>query len=260
MVFQVDPETISIIAFLGLLLVVVILILVLTRRYSKKALRRWMVEKGDRSLKSDKAYNTLLAVKTVAKTFEGQGMDVGSVKPLIADAESEMELKNYSSSMELADKAKNILIELKSKRDKKEKEGVKSETEEIDVNDLKFPPKEEYKPTTKEVLQKKYPPNYFQAKFTMGVVEKRLSESDLGQEIVSEAGALMEQGKQSFESEDFDGALVYFNRSKRLLEGEKVDAPSNVPKLKEKLNCPRCKYEAMENDLFCRRCGHKLSD
>lgn len=258
MAFSLDPETTRIIILLALLLVFVVVILILTRKYSKKPLRRWLRSREDRILKSDKAFNTLQAVKIISKNFEGQGIDIRSVKGIIESAEVEMEFKNYTSAIELAERAKTLLIELKSKKDREEDKPAESKPHEIDEKDFEPSAKESYEPTAKEMLHRKYPPNFVESKFTMGVAEEMLRNSK-DKDITREAKTLLEQSRHCFEIEDYGGALNYSVQCKKLLERAGIEASREpIQKMKEKLECPQCKFEANEYDIFCRKCGYKL--
>lgn len=260
MAISLDDETTQLIILFALLLVFIVVILILTRKYSKKPLRRWLKSREDRVLKSDKAFNTLQAVKIISKNFEGQGIDVRSVKGIIEGAEVEMELKNYTSTIELAERAKALLIELKSKKDREEDKQPEPKPHEIDAKDFEPSRKEGYEPTAKEMLHKKYPQNYFESKFTIGVAEEMLRNSK-DKDVTSEAKTLLEQSKYCFEIEDYAGALRYSAQCKKLLEGAGIEAVREpIQKMKEKLECPKCKYESNEYDIFCRKCGIKLKN
>jgi hypothetical protein len=246
---------------LAVLLIFVVVTLMLTRKFSKKALRRYFKKKGERSIESDKAFNSLLAVKAITKNFDSQGMDVSKVRILIGDADKAMRLDNYSAAIEYSEKAKKELMELKAKKDKEEKkaleDGKKAGPEEI-------PPTEkgDYQPTTKEMLQKNYPPNYLQAQFTLKMTENMMAHSSVDEASLSEATGLMEKGRECFQNEDYDGALMYHLRCKSLLECPKEDeetpAAEAVPAASTGATCSRCRYIGREGDMFCRRCGNAL--
>jgi len=255
-----DPETTKYIILFALVLVLVVVVLVLTRKFSKKALRGWLKNREDRVMKSDKAFNTLQAVKIISKNFEGQGIDVSSVKGIIEAAENEMELKNYTSTIELTERAKVRLIELKSKKDREEDKQPEPKPHEIDAKDFEPSGKEGYEPTAKEMLHKKYPQNFLESKFTIGVAEEMLRNSK-DKDVTREAKTLLEQSKHCFEIEDYGSALRYSVQCKKLLEGAGIEvAREPLQKMKEKLECPQCKYEANEYDIFCRKCGYKLKN
>lgn len=256
---QIDSDTIYIIIGLVVLLIFVVVTLILTRKFSKKRLRRYFKEKGERSLESDKAFNSLLAVKTITKNFESQGMDVGKVKILIGDADKAMGLNNYSSALEYSEKAKKELMEIKAKKDKEEKKAL-GDAKEAGPDELPPLEKEDYEPTAKEMLQKNYPPNYIQAQFTMKMTEDQMAHSSVDEKALSEATALMEMSRECFQNEDYDGALSYSLRCKALLEGPKEEQETSTTDAAAgtSTTCGRCRYIGKEGDMFCRRCGNAL--
>lgn len=261
-----DNDTILLIVLLSLLLIIVIVVLILTRKFSKKALRPWLAKRGKTSYESDKAYNSLVAIRAISKNFEGQGMDVSEVKKLIVQAEGAMELKDFSSALEICERAKERLREIKSTKDQKEEAAGRKvyvpKTEELDSTADKS-----YQPTPKEMLQKKYPPNFVEAKFTMGLSEKLLNDSKNKGVTSSEAESILEKSKRCFESEDYEGALRFSLECKRILESgqlERIEVKPEPEKLEPEeipaLECQRCKKIATRGDVFCRRCGNKLKE
>ncbi len=244
---------------LAVLLIFVVVTLMLTRKFSKKALRRYFKEKGERSMESDKAFNSLLAVKAITKNYEAQGMDASKVRILIGDADKAMRLSNYSSALEYAEKAKTELMELKAKKDLQEK-GAQEDAKKAGPEVLPATDREDYEPTAKEMLQKNYPPNYLQAQFTMKMTEDMMAHSAVDENSLREATGLMEKGRECFQNEDYDGALMYSLRCKSLLdrpeEGPEISEPEGA--MASGAACGRCRYIGREGDVFCRRCGNPL--
>jgi hypothetical protein len=265
-----DSETIKIIVLFAFLLILALLVIVITRRFSKKAMRTWLKDKGDQSHESDKAFNSLLAVKVISKNFEGQGLDVTPVKKLIEDSERKMKMKNYDASIETTETAKAILMELKAKKDSAGPDldrpgdadiGPTELTQtELAQTELAASAKDDHSLTAKEMIQKRYPQSFLQSKFTIGLAESLL-ESSRGRDLpLEEAKSLLEKSKDCFNNEDYENALQYSIQCKRLLEGESVEPPVQGPTHEaiEKHECPQCKHEAKERDVFCRRCGYEL--
>jgi hypothetical protein len=246
---------------LAVLLIFVVVTLMLTRKFSKKALRRYFKERGERSIESDKAFNSLLAVKAITKNYEAKGMDVSKVRILIGDANKAMSLDNYSAALEYSEKAKKELMELKVKKDREEKK-VLEDAKKAGPEELAATEKGDYQPTTKEMLQKNYPPNYLQAQFTMKMTEDMMAHSSVDEASLSEATTLMEKGRECFQNEDYDGALMYSLRCKSLLDGPKEDreipAAEAVPAASTGTTCSNCRYVGRGGDIFCRRCGNAL--
>jgi hypothetical protein len=259
MLFQMADDFTYIIIGLAVLLIFVVIALILTRKFSKKALRRYFREKGEKSIESDKAFNSLLAVKAITKNYESQGMDVSKVRILIGDADRAMRLDNYGSALDYSERAKKELMELKAKKDEEEKRALE-DTEKVGPEELSPTEKEDYQPTTKEVLQKKYPPNYLQAQFTMKMTEDMMARTKVGEKELSEASDLMEKSRACFQSEDFDGALSYSLRCKTILEGPKEDQKTSTMDVVADTGaaCSRCRNVGKEGDMFCRRCGNAL--
>lgn len=261
-----DSETIWLIGGLGLLLIIIVVVLALTRKFSKKALRPWLARREKASYESDKAYNSMVAVRAISKNFEDQGIDVSEIKKLIVQAEGAMELKDYASTLEICERIKEHLRRIKSKKDQKDDAAGRKvyvpKTEELDSSSDRS-----YQPTTKEMLQKKFPPNFVEAKFTIGLSEKLLNDSKNKGHTSSEAISILEKSKRCFETEDYEGALRFSLECKRILENgriESIEAKSEPEKLEPEeipvLECQRCKKMAKRDDVFCRRCGNKLKE
>jgi hypothetical protein len=265
-----DSETIKIVVLFAFLLIIALLVIVITRRFSKKAMRRYLKDKGDTTHESDKAFNSILAVKVISKNFEGQGLDITQVKKLIEESEREMKMKNYETSIGITENAKSILMELKAKEDSAGPDSDRPGGAEIGPsdltpaelaqNELAASAKDDHSLTPKEMIQKRYPQSFLQSKFTIGLAESLVEKSSVSGVQLEEARSLLEKSKRCFEDEDFENALQYSIQCKRLLEGERVEPPVQEPSHQsaEKLECPQCKHEAKEKDMFCRRCGYEL--
>jgi hypothetical protein len=260
---QLDSETSTLIIGLVVLLIFVVVILALTRKFSKKALRRWFRKRGERSIDADKAYNSLLAVKTISKSFESQGIDVSPVKKLIREAEAAISLDDNKSAIEYAEKAKELLSELRAKAKKEEdvpfEEGKKAGEATDLASVLKSQESGEYTPTTKEMLQRKYPPNFLQARFTIRMAENLLASAKGEDPSLVTARSLLDESKRCFEEKDYDGALRHSLHCKRILEGKDEEQASST-KSEMEPKCPRCGHPRRPQDVFCRKCGASLTD
>ncbi|MCK5547425.1 MAG: hypothetical protein KAI64_00310, partial [Thermoplasmata archaeon] len=216
-----DSGTIQLIVGLGILLVFVVVILIMTRRFSKKSLRRYLSQKGDIKLESDKAYNSVTAVRAISESFDRQGVDVSSVKKIIGEAKKEMNLKNYSTAIELAERAKEKLVELKKTKERAEREEGESKAVDLEADDFESSSEDEQELTAKETLQKKYPPNFIQSKFTIGVVEDLVKKSN-DRKVLDEAEPLLKESKDCFQREEYDRALQLSLQCRKRLEDKKA--------------------------------------
>jgi len=177
-----------------------------------------------------------------------------------------MELKDFSSALEICERAKERLRAMKAKKDQKD-EAAGRKVYVPKATDIDSTTDKSYQPTPKEMLQKKYPPNFVEAKFTIGLSEKLLNDSKKKGVTSGEAESILEKSKHCFETEDYEGALKYSLECKRILESGRLETievkpvPAKLePEEISALECQRCKKIAKRGDVFCRRCGNKLKE
>ena len=248
-----DPTTIAVV-LVGVALVIAVGFFEMRFLRKKMKTRRIRAAKKDTEL-PDEAHNAVVTTKAIAATLERQGVRSPEVNEWISEAETAAGRGNYRVAKDLAGKAKDRLLVLKSQ--------VASKGEVAKLEQLSAVGGDQT--TTKERLHKEVAPNFPQSKFSLELAEGALATARAGGRDVVQATELFEAAKARFEAQDYDGALTMARLSKRAAEGKTVEIPAAKPgpapvaMIAEKLTCPTCSAPLKEDDVFCRKCGTRLS-
>ena len=254
---EVDTTTIVVI-------VAVIVLAVLTYfelKYLRKSShgRRIRTRKRDGEL-PDEAHNVLLTTKAIVATVERGGIHSEEVDQLMRDAQLAYDRRNYRVTVELTTQARNRLMSLKS-----------AQAAKGDLAKLEAMPATAEEPTTKEVLQKEFPPNLVQARFAISVAESSIEQGKGDGRDVSRAELLLSTAKSRFDAQDHSGALSVARQAEKSARGEAVEMPAPIPgpastisgdppppvAIVGKTACPSCGAPLKPDDMFCRKCGSK---
>ncbi len=246
-----DPTTIAVV-LVGVALVIAVGFFEMRFLRKKMKTRRIREAKKDTEL-LDEAHNAVVTTKAIAATLERQGIRSPEVNEWIREAETAAGRRNYRVAKDLAGKAKDRLLVLKSE--------VASKGEVAKLEQLSAVRGDQT--TTKERLHKEVAPNFPQSKFSIELAEGALATARAGGRDVAQATELFEAAKARFEAEDYDGALTMARLSKRASEGKKVEVPAArgpapVAVITEGRSCPTCNAPLKEDDVFCRKCGTRL--
>jgi Double zinc ribbon len=248
-----DPTTIAVV-LVGVALVIAAGFFEMRFLRKKMKTRRIRAAKKDTEL-PDEAHNAVVSTKAIATTLERQGVRSAEVTQWIRDAETASEHGNYRVAKDLAGRAKDRLLVLKSE--------LASKGEVAKLEQLAAVGGDQT--TTKERLQKEVPSNMPQSKFSIELAESALETARAGGRDVAQATELFEAAKTRFEARDYDGALTMARLSKRASEGKKVEVPVVKPSpapaavvIAEEHACPTCGASLKEDDVFCRKCGMRL--
>jgi hypothetical protein len=260
-----DTTTVIIVALVFVMIAIVWLELRYLRRKSKA--RRLKAEKRPEELQ-DQAHNSLITTRAIASTLaERSGIQSNEVDSLLQEAQLACGRRNYRVAIDLTTKAKDRLAALRSEH-----------AAQGDLARLPAPPEEgeDEEPTTKELLQKDYPPNLIQSRFAISVAESTIAEGQGSGRDVAQAETLIVSAKARFEAKDYSGALSAARLAEKCARGEpvtlSVPAPSNpspppvgsaepappraVPAaVAVGTGCPSCGAPLREGDTFCRKCG-----
>ncbi|MFA5897025.1 MAG: zinc-ribbon domain-containing protein [Thermoplasmata archaeon] len=255
---EVDTTTIVVI-------VAVIVLAVLTYfelKYLRKSShgRRIRTRKRDGEL-PDEAHNALITTKAIVATMERGGIRSEEVDQLMRDAQLAHDRRNYRVTNELTTQARNRLMALKS-----------AQTPKGDLAKLEAMPTTADEPTTKEVLQKEFPPNLVQAKFAMSVAESFIEQGKGNGRDISRAELLLSTAKSRFDAQDYSGSLSVARQAEKSARGEAVEMPPPIPGPAStpsgtppppvatvgRIACPSCGAPLKPDDTFCRKCGAKV--
>jgi len=247
-----DDVTVAVV----LLLVALGIATFLETRYLRKKMknRRVRTAKRDDEMQ-DNAHNAITTTKAIMSSLERQGIRSEEAVAWLQEAQTANARHNYRVAMDLTSKAKERLLALKatqaSKGDlaKLDRLPVGASTDEM---------------TTKEMLQKEIPPNLLQSKFSIEVAGTAVEQGRLNGRDVSQATELLETAKTRFDAKDYAAALSIAQQSKRAAAGEHVEVSVPVPASPATSTaggrpCPSCGASLEADDVFCRKCGKRLT-
>ncbi len=263
-----DTTTIVIVVLVFVMIAVVWLELRYLRRKSRA--RRQKAEKRPEELQ-DQAHNALITTRAIASTLaERSGIRSNEVDSLLQEGQTAFNRRNYRVAIDLTTRAKDRLAALRS--------------EHAAQGDLaKLPPapatEGDEEPTTKEILQKEYPPNLVPSRFAISLAESTIADGQTAGRDVAQAQALVLQAKARFDAQDYAGALTMARQAERSARGEAVTValpPTSPPSpgplasaatapvtpgpaaVAVGAACSSCGAPMKAGDTFCRKCGAKV--
>lgn len=254
---EVDTTTIVVI-------VAVIVLAVLTYfelKYLRKSSRARRVRSGKRDeALPDEAHNALLTTKAIVATVERGGIHSEEVDQLMRDAKLAYDRRNYRVTVELTTQARNRLMALKS-----------AQAAKGDLAKLAAMPAVAEEPTTKEVLQKEFPPNLIQARFAISVAESSIEQGKGRGRDVAQAELFLSTAKARFDAQDYSSSLSAARQADKSAQGEAVETPAGSPPPTPSASgaaapvtvigtsaCPSCGASLKPDDGFCRKCGTRV--
>jgi hypothetical protein len=191
----------------------------------------------------DKAHNAIVTTKAIGVTLARGGVRSAEADGLLREADQAYRRRNYRVAMELADRARTVLLAAKARH------GARGDAAKLG------PPPSKAEPTTKEKLQKELPENFLQSKFSLRVARDAVASSQRDGRDVADARAYLDRAEASFEAREYTEALRYAVLSRKVAEGTlpPVEAPSGTT------HCPECGTAVAADDAFCRKCGARLA-
>jgi predicted nucleic acid-binding Zn ribbon protein len=231
-------------------------------RKSSKARRIRAVKRGEEL--PDEANNALLTTRAIIGTMaERNGIHSKEVESLLNEAQMAYDRHNYRVTLDLTTKAKERLIALKS-----------AQASKGDLAKLEIPSPAntaDAEPTTKERLQKDFPPNLLQARFSISMAESSIEDGRTAGRNVDQAETLLASAKSRYEAQDFNGALSAARLADKSAKGAAIQFPppaAVTPTVTAPepatfssgsspggSTCPLCGAAIRPGDAFCRKCG-----
>lgn len=245
-----DAVTIAI----ALIVIAVFIIAFLELRYLRKKIRARRV-RAARKVEElpDDAHNAIITTKAIMATMERSGVRSEEAVSLMAEAQMAYDRRNYRVVLDMASQVKEKLMVIKARQAaagdlaKLESMPARGDSEET---------------TTKELLQKEYPPNYLPAKFSLELAHSSIDQSRAAGRDVSQAEQLLVDAQARFGAKDYAGALASARLAQRSAAGEPVEAASpGMPKplaVDATLVCTSCGAALQSDDVFCRKCGARV--
>jgi hypothetical protein len=208
----------------------------------------------DAAIERDDAYNAVTTTKAVAASLRQSGRDTTEADLLLYKAEGSLERREFVDSIDLAKRAKILLMNSKERDPLMTPEPAIRETRE----ESKDVPSNE---------TRKLPANLLESKFIIDSVRDALP----GMPPVArlEAEKHLALAEASFKSADYGGALKEALRAKRsqapaapMQEKARSPAVIRIPPPAKAVPapraCPNCRSEALNDDAFCRKCGARI--
>lgn len=261
-----DTTTTTVAVVLVFVMIVVTWLELRVLRKKSKA-RRERNERRPEELQ-DEAHNALITTRAIASTLaERSGIRSEEVDANLREAQMAYNRRNYRVSVDLTRQAKDRLMTLKAAQAAQGDEGKLEALGSSSATD---------EPTTKEVLQKQFPPNLIQSKFAISVAEASLEQAAASGRDVTAAQSLLTAARSRFDAQDYGGALSVARQAEKSAKGEAVNvapppvpangaadtpapsAPRPVAAVPVGSACPSCGAPMKAEDTFCRKCGTRV--
>ena len=261
-----DPTTNIVVVVLVIVMIVVTwLELRVMRRRSKS--RKQRIATRPEELQ-DEAHNALVTTRAIASTLsERGGVRSDEVDSLLREAQMAYGRRNYRVALDLTKRAKDRLVSLRS-----------DQATQGDLAKLGPPPADSApeETTTKELLQKEYPPNLAPSRFAMSIAEGAIESGAASGRDVTQARALLAAARSRYDAQDYSAALSVARQAEKSAKGEAVTVPastvaagiaappagsSSAPApaaVPVGAACPSCGAPMKPEDAFCRRCGSRV--
>jgi len=253
-----DPTT-------NVILVVLVFVMIAVMWLELRVMRKRSKARRTRSARhpeelQDEAHNALITTRAIVSTLaERGGVHSEEVESMLREAQLAYDRHNYRVALDMTTKIKDRLVALKGAQSA---QGDMAKLGAVSTN----PESEE--PTTKEVLQKQYPPNLVQSRFAISVAETSIDQSAAEGRDVAGAQSLLSAARSRFEAQDYGGALSVARQAEKSAKGQAVPvavppapaAPSPAARLPAVAvpvggACPSCGAPLRPGDTFCRKCG-----
>lgn len=259
-----DSTTILVVVLVIVMIAVTWLELRVMRRKSKA--RRQRIANRPEELR-DEAHNALVTARAIASTLaERGGVRSDDVDSMLREAQMAYSRRNYRVSIDLTKRAKDRLVALRSEQ------AAKGDLAKLDSPSADDAPAET---TTKELLQKEYPPNLAPSRFAISVASSAIDAGSASGRDVSQARSLLGAAQARFDAKDYTGALSMARQAEKSARGESVTVavpaapPSPSPAVSAGAQpssaapvavavgtaCPSCGAPLKPDDAFCRKCG-----
>lgn len=250
-----DPVTDQIIIAVVLFAVAMGILAFFEIRFLRKRMkgRRKRLGKRDDEL-ADQAHNAVTTTKAILSAMDRQGVRSEDASSMLREADMALARHNYRVVIDLTSKTRDRLMSAKAAQatrgDLAKLEQVATVGGSTDV-------------TTKERIQKEFPPNLLQSKFSIELAGTAIETARTAGRGTDVATQLLDSAKARFDSQDYDGALRFARQSKRSADGEAIELPPAVAPAAPSMpagdqSCPSCGASIRPDDAFCRKCGTRL--
>ena len=264
----------------NIILVVLVIVMIVVMWIELRVMRRRSKARRQRSARrpdelQDEAHNALITTRAIASTMaERGGAHSDEVDAMLQEAQTAYGRRNYRVAIELTERVKDRLVSLKGAQ------AAQGDVAKLDT--LSSGPASD-EPTTKEVLQKQFPPNLIQSRFAISVAEASIEGGSAAGRDVVQARSLLLAARSRFDAEDYGGALSLAHQAEKSANGEAASVPAatpapapvapaaapaapvsvpEAPKAPAAVPpgsvCPSCGTPMKADDVFCRKCGTQV--
>ena len=256
--------------------VILVFVMIAVTWLELRVLRRKSRARRDRSARlpeemQDEAHNALITTRAIASTLsERSGVQSEEVDSWLREAQMAYNRRNYRVALDLTQRARERLVSLKGAQSA---QGDAAKLESLASGSASD------EPTTKEVLQKQFPPNLIPSRFAISVAEASVEQAVASGRDVTTAQTLLAAARSRFEAQDYGSALSVARQAEKSAKGEAVSVP--VPPEPEAVAsaeaatspsaprpeapavvlgsvCPSCGTPMKPDDAFCRKCGTRV--
>ncbi len=225
------------------LLIVLFVLLAVVIYFELRFMRSRNKDHIQRAMEKDEVYNSIANAKAIASALRGRGRDTKEAEQTINLAEGAYHRNNFTSAKGLAMKAREMLMN--------------APLIEMAPPAPEAPAPAEERRTVHEI--KKLEPNMMESRFLIRACRDRMEERSAAGHNVSEAEEHLRNAERCFEEKRYDEALREGVRTRKLLDGEPVEAerPKDITleRLPPEKRCRKCSTLIQPGDMFCRKCG-----
>ncbi len=259
----------------NIIVVVLVIVMIIVTWLELRVMRRKSKSRKQRLANRpeelrDEAHNALVTTRAIASTVsERGGIQSDEVDSLLREAQMAYNRRNYRVALDLTKRAKDRLVSLRADQATRG-DLAKLESASADAADEE--------PTTKERLQKEYPPNLAQSRFAISVAEATIESGATAGRDVTQARALLAAAHSRYDAQDYSAALSVARQAEKSAKGEPValttpaSAASSSPAaaapsapeaprpaaVAPGTVCPSCGAPIKPDDAFCRKCGTRV--
>lgn len=228
------------------ILLIILLIFIIVVLIELRFLRKKRMAISKKEPLEDQAFNALLNARAISHTLARDGTDLSSVNDLLGQASQALERGNYRVSLELTDRAKEMMKTVKARSEAPPEPRGEEGFVEMEA-------------TTKEVLMKKFPDNYLESRFSRSLAVEAIQEAKDASLAVSEAERFLKLCDDCMNEDDYTQALSYAVQSKKAAEDALSTVGTGATEVVElSRTCMSCGADVLSGDMFCRKCGIKV--
>ncbi len=247
-----DPLSDPVPIVVAIVVVAIIVLAFLEVKFLRKSMRARRVRVARRVEElPDDAHNALITTKAIAATLERGGVKSEEVASILREAQMAYDRQNYRVVLDLTSRAKEKLTTLKARH------AAHGDLAKLESMPASAGP---HQATTKELLQKEFPTNLAQSKFSIDMAASSVDRARGAGKDVSRAQDLLAQARSHFEANDYTEALGLARQAQRSADGfadSAVESEVTATRDEPSPACPACGAPRHPDDSSCLECGRR---